>query len=113
MGGPAGEDEVGDYLRRLFSDSDLIQFGPFQSSIARLIASTRTPKIRKQYAAIGGGSPIRKWTEIQAAETCKILDAIAPTTAPHIPYVAFRYANPLTGDVYTKLLADGFGHRAR
>ena len=40
---------------------------------------------------------------------CKILDQISPQTAPHKPYVAFRYANPLTEDMYTNLLKDGFG----
>ena len=41
---------------------------------------------------------------------CKILDEISPETAPHKPYVAFRYANPLTEHVYEQLLADGFGN---
>ena len=41
---------------------------------------------------------------------CKVLDQISPATAPHKPYVAFRYANPLTEEVYTRLLADGFGN---
>lgn len=40
---------------------------------------------------------------------CKILDRISPETAPHKPYVAFRYANPLTEEMYNKLLEDGFG----
>lgn len=40
---------------------------------------------------------------------CKILDKISPETAPHKPYIAFRYANPLTEDTYRRLLADGFG----
>jgi ferrochelatase len=40
---------------------------------------------------------------------CKILDRISPATAPHLPYVAFRYANPLTEEMYRRLLADGFG----
>lgn len=40
---------------------------------------------------------------------CKILDKISPETAPHKPYVAFRYANPLTEEMYNKLLEDGFG----
>lgn len=74
--------------------------GPF-------IARRRTPQIEKQYAAIGGGSPIRKWSEYQAAEACKLLDKLSPSTAPHTPYVAFRYANPLTEDTYRKLLDDG------
>lgn len=75
-----------------------------------MIASRRTPKIQKQYAAIGGGSPIRKWSEHQCAEMCKLLDEISPETAPHKPYVAFRYANPLTEEMYRQLLADGFGN---
>lgn len=40
---------------------------------------------------------------------CKILDKISPQTAPHKPYVAFRYANPLTEHMYHQLLEDGFG----
>lgn len=40
---------------------------------------------------------------------CTILDEISPETAPHKPYVAFRYAAPLTEEMYGRLLADGFG----
>lgn len=40
---------------------------------------------------------------------CKILDEVSPETAPHKPYVAFRYANPLTEEMYNRLLDDGFG----
>ncbi|KAF1987933.1 ferrochelatase [Aulographum hederae CBS 113979] len=109
MGGPSTTDEVGDFLSRLFADGDLIPLGRLQNYLGPLISRRRTPKIQKQYAAIGGGSPIRKWSEYQAAEMCKILDKTSPETAPHKPYVAFRYANPLTEDVYTQMLADGFG----
>jgi ferrochelatase len=97
------------YLHLLQADGDLIPLGRFQNYLGPLISSRRTPKIQKQYAAIGGGSPIRKWSEYQAAEMCKILDKISPETAPHKPYVAFRYANPLTEEMYNKLLEDGFG----
>ena len=129
MGGPSTTDEVGDFLSRLFvslpplshvaitvtdqptqADGDLIPLGRLQSYIGPLISSRRTPKIQKQYAAIGGGSPIRKWSEYQNAEMCKILDKISPETAPHKPYVAFRYADPLTEEMYQKLLDDGFGN---
>ena len=41
---------------------------------------------------------------------CSILDKISPTTAPHKPYVAFRYADPLTEEMYQKLFDDGFGN---
>lgn len=40
---------------------------------------------------------------------CKILDRISPETAPHKPYLAFRYANPLTEEMYQRLFDDGFG----
>lgn len=109
MGGPSTTDEVGDFLSRLFADGDLIPLGPLQSYLGPLISRRRTPKIIKQYADIGGGSPIRKWSEYQAEEMCKILDKTNPETAPHKPYVAFRYADPLTEEMYTKLLEDGFG----
>ncbi|KAJ9236078.1 hypothetical protein DTO207G8_7033 [Paecilomyces variotii] len=109
MGGPSTTDEVEDFLARLFADGDLIPLGRLQSYLGPLIARRRTPKIQQQYAAIGGGSPIRKWSEYQCEEMCKILDKISPETAPHKPYVAFRYAAPLTEEMYTRLLDDGFG----
>ncbi|KAK9774730.1 putative Ferrochelatase [Seiridium cardinale] len=110
MGGPSTTDEVGNFLSRLFSDGDLIPLGRLQNYMGPLIANRRTPKIQKQYAEIGGGSPIRKWSEYQSEEMCKILDKISPETAPHKPYVAFRYADPLTEEMYNRLLADGFGN---
>ncbi|CAG8043750.1 unnamed protein product [Penicillium salamii] len=109
MGGPSTTDEVQDFLSRLFADGDLIPLGRLQSYIGPLIAKRRTPKIQKQYAEIGGGSPIRKWSEYQCEEMCKILDQISPETAPHKPYVAFRYAAPLTETMYQQLFEDGFG----
>ncbi|KAK3990111.1 putative mitochondrial precursor ferrochelatase [Cladorrhinum sp. PSN332] len=110
MGGPSTVEEVGDFLSRLFSDGDLIPLGRLQNYLGPLISKRRTPKIEKQYAAIGGGSPIRKWSEHQCEEMCKVLDQISPETAPHKPYVAFRYANPLTETMYKRLLDDGFGN---
>ena len=95
---------------RTQSDGDLIPLGRLQSYIGPLLSARRTPKIQKQYSDIGGGSPIRKWSEYQNAEMCKILDKISPETAPHKPYVAFRYAAPLTEDTYQQMLADGFGN---
>lgn len=107
MGGPSKVTEVHDFLSRLFADGDLIPLGRFQKYLGPLIAKRRTPKIEKQYAAIGGGSPIRKWSEYQAEKMCEQLDKISPETAPHKPFVAFRYANPLTEEMYNKLLASG------
>ncbi|KAL9600675.1 MAG: hypothetical protein Q9219_003005 [cf. Caloplaca sp. 3 TL-2023] len=113
MGGPSTLPEVGPFLSRLFADADLIPLGRLQSYLGPLISRRRTPKIQAQYAAIGGGSPIRKWSEYQAQEMCAILDVYCPESAPHMPYVAFRYADPLTEEMYQRLLDDGFGKKGR
>lgn len=94
-----------DFLLRLFSDGDLIPL-PFQKYLAPWIAKRRTPKIEEQYAKIGG-SPILKWTEHQGAAMTALLDELSPETAPHKPYVAFRYAKPYTEMCLDQLEADG------
>jgi ferrochelatase len=106
MGGPPTLDEVGPFLLRLFSDPDLIPI-PFQSVLAPWIAKRRTPKIVEQYAQIGGGSPIKFWTEKQSDMLIKLLDEASPETAPHKGYIAFRYAPPLTEDCVQQMKADG------
>lgn len=37
----------------------------------------------------------------------KLLDELSPETAPHKPYVAFRYARPLTEDCLEEMRRDG------
>lgn len=106
MGGPRTVAETGDFLSRLFHDGDLIPL-PFQTTLAPFIAKRRTPKIEKQYQDIGGGSPILKWTQEQSTGMVKILDELSPGTAPHRPYVAFRYAHPLTESCLEEMKRDG------
>lgn len=93
-------------MTNLFLDGDLIPL-PLQRWSAPIIAKRRSPQIEEQYAAIGGGSPILKWTELQGAEMAKLLDELHPETAPHKPYVAFRYARPLTDETAARMRADG------
>ena len=52
----------------------------FSSRLAPWIAKRRTPKIKEQYEKIGGGSPIRQWTEKQGEGMVKLLDEISPET---------------------------------
>lgn len=106
LGGPATLDKVYDFLCRLFSDREIIKL-PFQNIAGPLLAKRRTPHIQEQYAAIGGGSPIRKWTDAQGEAMCKRLDDISPETAPHKHYIAFRYAEPLTSDAVSSMVKDG------
>ncbi|KAI9218699.1 hypothetical protein BC828DRAFT_387882 [Blastocladiella britannica] len=107
MGGPETLDMVEPFLTSLFSDPDLIPI-PFQSRLAPLIARNRTPKIQDQYAAIGGGSPIRMWTEKQAEGMRALLDAERPASAPHVPFVAFRYVPPSTDSAVRAIVDQGF-----
>ncbi|KAL3894407.1 MAG: hypothetical protein SGCHY_005295, partial [Lobulomycetales sp.] len=106
LGGPPTQSEVGPFLHRLFADRDLIPL-PFQRYLAPWIANRRTPKIQNQYAQIGGGSPIKAWTEKQASALVRKLDERHPASAPHKPYIAFRYAPPLTPDTISQMKADG------
>lgn len=106
MGGPSTLDEVQPFLTRLFLDRDLMRL-PLQSRLAPMIARRRTPKVRDQYATIGGGSPILRWTRTQGEAMSRMLDELSPATAPHKAYVAFRYASPLTDECMDELEADG------
>eukprot|EP00118_Oscarella_pearsei_P002080 m.9431 g.9431 ORF g.9431 m.9431 type:complete len:397 (+) comp21353_c0_seq1:102-1292(+) len=107
LGGPETTDDVHDFLLRLFNDRDLIQLPFSQKLLARRIAARRTPKIQEQYRKIGGGSPIRKWTDLQGSEMVKLLDKLSPETAPHKHYIGFRYAKPLTEDAIDQMERDG------
>ncbi|TFK26469.1 ferrochelatase [Coprinopsis marcescibilis] len=106
MGGPSTVAETHDFLKNLFLDGDLIPL-PFQRFLAPVIARRRTPQIEEQYAAIGGGSPILQYTQLQGEGMAKLLDELHPETAPHKAYVAFRYAQPLTEATARQLKEDG------
>ena len=73
---------------------------------ARPGSKGRTPKVEAQYEQIGG-SPIRKWTEYQGNEMCRLLDETRPESAPHKAYIAFRYAHPLSEEALREMEKDG------
>jgi len=69
LGGPDNLAAVEPFLYNLFCDPDIINFpGSFlaRKPLAKLIALSRSKRKRQDYAAIGGGSPIRRLTEQQA-----------------------------------------------
>src|SRR5476651_2566918 len=68
LGGPDTQEAVEPFLYNLFRDPDIINFpGSFlaRKPLAKLISTTRSKVVRQHYAAIGGGSPIRRLTEQQ------------------------------------------------
>ncbi|CAN5662283.1 ferrochelatase [soil metagenome] len=106
LGGPKTPDEVGPFLLKLFEDREIIQL-PAQKFLGPWIAKRRTPKVRKLYQGIGGGSPILHWTELQGRGMVARLDELSPETAPHKFYVAFRYIDPFSEDALQRMKEDG------
>src|ERR1051325_5469521 len=68
LGGPEKLEDVRPFLYNLFSDPEIIKLpSVLRKPIAAFIAVTRAPKSRGYYSKIGGGSPLRRITEAQAA----------------------------------------------
>lgn len=106
MGGPQSLDGVEPFLRALFEDGEIIRLGPLQSILGPWIARRRAPRIRAQYASIGGASPIGRWTSVQGAALEAKLAGRFPGTR-FKAYTAFRYAPPLTAAALEAMAADG------
>ncbi|HXZ79921.1 MAG TPA: ferrochelatase [Terriglobales bacterium] len=96
LGGPDSLDAIEPFLYNLFCDPDIIDF-PFarlgRKPLARLISTTRAHKVQHHYEVIGGGSPIRKFTEQQARALEK---SLADLGIDARCFVAMRYWHPLT-----------------
>jgi ferrochelatase len=95
LGGPDSPEAVEPFLYNLFCDPDIINF--FGGWLARRplawwIAHRRAGIVRKHYDAIGGQSPIRRLTELQAR---KLEQALAPDFDAR-SFIAMRYWHPLT-----------------
>src|SRR5438445_5431573 len=79
LGGPDTLEAIEPFLYNLFCDPDIIDF-PFarlgRKPLAKLISTTRAKKVQHHYAAIGGGSPIRRFTQAQATALQRILNAV-------------------------------------
>jgi ferrochelatase len=69
LGGPETLRDVKPFLYRLFSDPEIIRikWTPLRNAVAYTIATLRRKKSEGYYAQIGGGSPLRRLTEEQAA----------------------------------------------
>jgi ferrochelatase len=106
LGGPETLEDVPAFLYRLFSDPDVIRVRPaiLRKAIAASIALGRRKTSRALYASIGGGSPIRRLTEEQAAGTERILrDEGSDVTVR----AAMTCSAPFVEDVVRDLAAAG------
>src|SRR5688572_20611018 len=69
LGGPETLKDVKPFLYRLFSDPEIIRikWAPLRKAVAFAIATLRKKTSEGYYSQIGGGSPLRRLTEEQAA----------------------------------------------
>jgi protoporphyrin/coproporphyrin ferrochelatase len=106
LGGPETLKDVPSFLYRLFSDPDVIRVRStlLRKAIAASIALARTGASRKLYASIGGGSPIRRWTETQASGVEKILREKGQDV---VVRAAMTCSAPLVEDVVAELARAG------
>ncbi len=67
LGGPDGPEDVQPFLFNLFNDPAIIRVpGPLRWLLAKLISRRRRDTAKAIYAHLGGGSPLRQNTQLQA-----------------------------------------------
>jgi len=105
LGGPETLDDVRPFLFNLFSDPEIIRIKSdmLRRMLAWLIATTRQSKSRNLYRQIGGGSPLRKITEEQAAALNAALDA---RDCKAQVYVGMRCWKPSIDDAVGHIMND-------
>jgi ferrochelatase len=105
LGGPDTLAAIEPFLYNLFCDPDIIDF-PFarvgRKPLAKIISTTRARKVQHHYATIGGGSPIRRFTERQARALERELASQGKDARC---FVAMRYWHPFTREAIAELHA--------
>jgi ferrochelatase len=107
LGGPDAPDAIEPFLENLFSDPVILSIRPgfLRRFVARRIARARGPKVAKDYARIGGASPLPRLTNEQAHGLERVLEERAPSR--YAVAVAMRYWRPSTEEAVDLLLARG------
>jgi ferrochelatase len=105
LGGPDTLEAIQPFLYNLFCDPDIIDF-PFarvgRRPLAKLISTTRAKKVQHHYSVIGGGSPIRRFTEAQARALENRLSLCGIKARC---FVAMRYWHPFIAEAIQDLQA--------
>jgi protoporphyrin/coproporphyrin ferrochelatase len=105
LGGPDTLAAIEPFLYNLFCDPDIIDF-PFarigRKALAKLISTTRARKVQHHYATIGGASPIRRFTELQART---LEEHLLEQGLDARCFVAMRYWHPFTAEAIELLVA--------
>ena len=106
LGGPETLQDVRPFLYNLFSDPEIIRIksDTLRKMLAWFIASVRHRKSQNLYRQIGGGSPLRKITESQAAALDARLSAMG---VPAGVYVGMRCWRPGIDEAVNRIRKDG------
>jgi len=92
MGGPNNLDEVKVFLNNMFNDKRVIPAPqPIRNMIAKIIIWKRLDEAKKNYAALGGKSPIVAYTQNLVASLQEKVDASV--------HMVMRYTPPFASDV--------------
>lgn len=106
LGGPETLADVRPFLFNLFSDPEIVRLPvrALQRPLAWLIATSRYKKSAGYYAQIGGGSPLRRITDEQAAA---LRDELQRRGVAAQVYVGMRYWRPFTKEALEQIERDG------
>lgn len=94
LGGPKKPEDVKPFLYNLFRDKYIIDL-PFgiRQGVASMIANSRAASARKNYAYMGGGSPIVRETEAQARALESYINGKTKGLEARV-FVGMRYWHP-------------------
>ncbi|GMI81404.1 FUS3-complementing gene 1, ferrochelatase 1 [Hibiscus trionum] len=107
-GGPETLNDVQPFLYNLFSDPDVIRlprlFKFLQRPLAKLVSVFLALRTKERYAAIGGGSPLRRLTDEQADA---LRMALEDKNVHADVYVGMRYWYPFIEQAVQQIKRDG------
>ena len=102
FGGPEKLEDVRPFLENLFSDHDIFPVPLGQEIFAKIVARFRSPRVEKQYAQMGGGSPLNKQSFAIAAE---LEEALRRANLDIRVFVGLRYWKPSIAETLAKIAA--------
>ena len=103
LGGPKNPEDVQGFLYNLFADKNIINL-PFglRQGVASLISSRRAESAKKNYAYMGGGSPILKETQKQADALQAYISANTKGIEAKV-FIGMRYWHPFVEDTVKEI----------